>query len=360
MGHIAAAASAIVSLVTNDAGAARGRATIVDVARSAGVSVATVSKVVNGRDGVAAATSDRVRSAIDDLGYETSLVARSLRGQRTGNIGVLVSEFEPFSTELLKGVSDAVAGTGYGLLAYAGRRDQGGEPGWERKSLAQLSRSLFDAAIVVTPSTLVPDAFGIPIVAVDPHTGPEGPHTIDADSRTGARLATEHLLRLGHRRIALLGGRADLESAALRESGWREALAAAGVTPEPRFVRDVGYRADLAAAAARELLQLPAHERPTAIFAANDRSALPVLDVAAELGIPVPHELSVVGYDDIPEAAVSAPPLTTIAQPLHTMGAEALRIVLDLLEGRETDRHLRLPTRLVERSTTAPPPTEDP
>ncbi|ROR65047.1 LacI family transcriptional regulator [Agrococcus jenensis] len=331
-----------------------GRVTITDVARSVGVSVATVSKVVNGRYGVAPGTIARVQAAIAELGYETSLVARSMRGQSTGNIGVLVSEFESYSTELLKGISEAVAGTGYGLLAYAGRRDDVTEVGWERRSLSRLARTLFDGAIVVTPSTLITGSFGIPIVAVDPHSGPEGPHTVDSDNRTGARLATEHLLALGHRRIGLLGGREDLESARMREAGWREALDAAGVAPDPALVRVVGYRPDLAEQAARELLALPADVRPTAIFAANDRSALPVLEVAAEFGIRVPHDLSVIGYDDIPEAAIASPPLTTIAQPLHDMGRSALTLMLDLLEGRETERHLRLPTRLVERSTTAP------
>jgi len=331
-----------------------GRVTITDVARSVGVSVATVSKVVNGRYGVAPGTIARVQAAIAELGYETSLVARSMRGQSTGNIGVLVSEFESYSTELLKGISEAVAGTGYGLLAYAGRRDDVTEVGWERRSLSRLARTLFDGAIVVTPSTLITGSFGIPIVAVDPHSGPEGPHTVDSDNRTGARLATEHLLALGHRRIGLLGGREDLESARMREAGWREALDAAGVVPDPALMRVVGYRPDLAEQAARELLALPADARPTAIFAANDRSALPVLEVAAEFGIRVPHDLSVIGYDDIPEAAIASPPLTTIAQPLHDMGRSALALMLDLLEGRETERHLRLPTRLVERSTTAP------
>lgn len=350
--------------VTTDLDAFRapegGRVTITDVARSVGVSVATVSKVVNNRYGVAPETIARVQAAVDALGYETSLVARSMRGQSTGNIGVLVSEFEPYSTELLKGVSEALPGTGYGLLAYAGRRDAGDdtEPGWERRSLSRLARTLFDGAIVVTPSTLITGSFGIPIVAVDPHSGPEGPNTVDSDNRTGARLATEHLLALGHRRIAMLGGREDLESARMREKGWREALAAAGITPDPALVRTVGYRADLAAQAARELLALPAHQRPTAIFSANDRSALPVLEVAAELGVRVPDELSVIGYDDIPEAAAGRPPLTTIAQPLHEMGAAALRMLLDLLAGAETERHLRLPTRLVERSTTGPAPVK--
>ena len=132
-----------------------GRVTITDVARTAGVSVATVSKVINGRYGVAQATSERVQEVISTLGYESSLVARSLRSHRTNVIGILVAEFEPFSTEILKGVSRAITGTGYDLLAYSGSCASGGaEVGWERRSLSRLSGTLIDGAILVTPTVV--------------------------------------------------------------------------------------------------------------------------------------------------------------------------------------------------------------
>jgi LacI family transcriptional regulator len=331
------------------------RATIVDVAREAGVSVATVSKVINGRYGVAEATSERVLAVIDDLGYESSLIASSLRRKRTGVIGVLVAEFEPYSAELLKGISAGLAGTGYELLAHAGSTDVHLRTGWERRSLSRLGRTLIDGAIVVTPSMVITDQAGIPVVAVDPHTGPDGPATVDSDNIHGARLATEHLLSLGHRRIAFLGGRPDLRSAQLREEGFREALGDAGLSPDPAFMKVAGYDPKLAESPARELLSLPAEERPTAIFAANDISAIRVIEVARELGLRVPEDVSVIGYDNVPEAASSTPPLSTVAQPLHEMGATALRVLLAMLGGEHVERHVRMPTELVVRASTAPP-----
>jgi LacI family transcriptional regulator len=331
------------------------RATIVDVARQAGVSVATVSKVINGRYGVAEATSERVLAVIDELGYESSLVASSLRRKRTGVIGVLVAEFEPYSAELLKGISAGLAGTGYELMAHAGSTDVHSRSGWERRSLSRLGRTLIDGAIVVTPSMLITDQAGIPVVAVDPHTGPDGPATVDSDNIHGATMATDHLLALGHRRIAFLGGRPDLRSAQLREEGFRTAFFAAGLTPDPDLMKVGGYHPDLAEAPARELLTLPPDKRPTAIFAANDLSALKVVEIAGELGLRVPEDVSVMGYDNVPEAASSTPPLSTVAQPLHEMGLTALRILLAMLAGQTIERHVRMPTELVVRASTAPP-----
>ncbi|QHT58182.1 LacI family transcriptional regulator [Cellulomonas sp. H30R-01] len=322
-----------------------------DVARTAGVSVATVSKVVNGRYGVAAATLSRVQEVIEELGYEASLGARSLRSHRTNVLGILVAEFEPYSTELLKGASAAVGATGYELLAYSGG-GAGGSVGWERRYLSRLAGTLIDGAVIVTP-TVVEAHPGVPVVAVDPHTGPSGLPTVDADSFAGAVLATEHLLGLGHTRVAFLGGRPDLESARLREDGFRHAMAAAGVAVDEDLVRVGGYRPETADQPANELLARP--EPPTAVFAANDLSAIRVVEVARSLGLRVPEDLSVIGFDNVPESALATPPLTTISQPLQQMGAEALRLLVDLIDGRERGVHVRLSTELVERASTAPP-----
>ncbi|UDY24947.1 LacI family DNA-binding transcriptional regulator [Nocardioides sp. Kera G14] len=330
-----------------------GRVTISDVARAAGVSVATVSKVINERYGVSPATNERVLAVIDELGYESSLIASSLRRKRTGVIGVLVAEFEPYSAELLKGISSGLEGTGYELMAHAGSTDVHSRSGWERRSLSRLGHTLIDGAIVVTPSMLITDQGGIPVVAIDPHTGPDGPATVDADNAHGARLATEHLLSLGHRRIGFLGGRPDLRSASLREDGYRAALTEAGLAADPDLMRVGGYRPDTAEAPAHELLRLPADQRPTAIFAANDLSALKVIEVAHSLGLDVPGDLSVIGFDNIPEAANGVPPLTTISQPLHEMGRAALQLLLAQLAGERVERHLRMPTELVVRASTA-------
>ena len=327
------------------------RVKMADVARTAGVSVATVSKVVNGRYGVSQETLARVQRVIDDLGYEASLGARSLRSHRTNVLGILVAEFEPFSTELLKGAGSVVGSTGYELLAYSG--GGGGEVGWERRYLSRLSGTLIDGAVIVTPTVL--DTYpGVPVIAIDPHAGPSGLPTVDSDNLAGGVMATEHLISLGHRRIAHLGGRTDLDSARLREQGFRQAMAAAGLPVDESLVLAGGYRRLTSAAPAHDLLDRP--DRPTAVFAANDLSALAVLDAARDLGLRVPHDVSVVGFDNVPESALSEPPLTTVAQPLREMGATALRMLADLVSGREVPMHLRLATELHVRSTTAPPP----
>ena len=327
------------------------RVTISDVARTAGVSVATVSKVINGRYGVAQSTSSRVQEVIDDLGYESSLVARSLRSHRTHVIGILVAEFEPFSAEILKGAATALADTGYELLAYTGGL-QGRGAGWERRYLSRLSGTLIDGAVLVTPTVVDADA-GVPVVAIDPHTGPTGLPTVDSDNLAGAVLGTRHLLELGHTRIAFVGGRADLESSRLREHGFREAMAAAGVPVDEQLVRAGDYRKESTREPVRELLELP--DRPTAIFAANDLSAIATLEVARDAGLDVPGDLSVIGFDNIPESAMTEPPLTTVHQPIQQMGAAAIQMLVALLDGSPTpDPHVRLPTALVRRGTTGP------
>lgn len=325
------------------------RVTITDVADAAGVSVATVSKVINARYGVAAATSSRVQEVIEQLGYESSLVARSMRSHRTHVIGILVAEFEPFSAEILKGAASALLETDYELLAYTGARQSGGA-GWEQRYLSRLSGTLIDGALVVTPTVVQPDT-DIPVVAIDPHTGPVGIPTVDSDSFTGALLATRHLTALGHRRIGFLTGRPDLASSALREAGYLEALREAGIRVDPTLVRTGDYRTDGAHVPATELLTMA--DRPTAIFAANDLSAIGVMDVARGLGIDVPGDLSVVGFDDIPESTATAPPLTTVHQPIQQMGATAVRLLVGLLDGTPSEQtHVTLPTSLVVRGTT--------
>jgi LacI family transcriptional regulator len=322
----------------------------------AGVSVATVSKVVNQRYGVAEATASRVQAVIRELGYEASLVAQSLRNHRTHVVGILVADLEPFSTELLKGAGDALRGSEYELVVYSAGGKAGDDVGWERRYLSRLGGTLLDGAVLVTP-TEVDGHYGLPVIAVDPHTGPSELPTIDSDNLRGGRLATEHLLSLGHRRIAMLAGRPDLQSAQLRERGYRQALAAAGVRVTPGLVRVGGYDPAVSAEAARRLLSGPS--RPTAVFAANDLSAIAVIGAARSLGLRVPEDLSVVGFDNVPESALCTPALTTVEQPIRTMGRRAVEVLIRLLGGEALDTsHITLATSLVVRHSTAPPPDD--
>jgi LacI family transcriptional regulator len=324
--------------------------TIRDVAARAGVSVATVSKVINNRYGVASGTSARVQAVIDELGYEASLVAQSLRNHRTNVIGILVADLEPFSTELLKGAADAIRGSGFELVIYSAGGHSGDRVGWERRYLSRLSGTLIDGAVLVTP-TVVDVNYGSPIVAIDPHTGQSGLPTVDSDNLRGAQLATGHLLSLGHRRIAMLTGRPDLESAQLRERGYREALQAAGASVDESLIRCGDYDPQVSLEQARLLLTGP--NPPTAVFAANDMSAIAAIEVATELGLHVPADLSVVGFDNIPESALCAPPLTTVEQPIRKMGERSIELLLSLIRGeRPQATHITLATNLVIRQST--------
>ena len=328
------------------------RATINDVAAAAGVSVSTVSKAVHGRYGVSPDTVRRVIEVVDRLGYQSSLGASSMRSRRTGVIGVLVPEFEPFSAEVLKGVGSAMLGTGFDLLAYAGSQDGPGE-GWERRSVSRLSGTLVDGLIMVTPS-IVSVSADVPIVAIDPHTGRADLPTIESDSYHGAQLATRYLIGLGHTRIGFIAGRPDLRSAGLRDAGYRSALIDAGIAFDPRLVGIGRYEVDASRELAHELLSQEL--RPTAIFASNDLSAIAVMAAAAELGISVPEQLSVIGFDDIPEASRHTPPLSTVRQPIQRLGEVAASMLFALLRGEKPDvTHVQLPTRLVPRGTTGPP-----
>lgn len=329
-----------------------GRTTIHDVAAASGVSVSTVSKAVNGRYGVATATVERVMRVVEELGYESSLIASSMRSRRTGVIGVLVAGFEPFSTEVLKGVSAGIRNHPFELLAYAGPGQADGE-GWERRSLSRLSGTLVDGAIMVTP-TVVNVTAEVPIVAIDPHTGPADLPTVESDSFGGAREAVRYLIELGHTRIGFIAGRPDLRSSIAREAGYRRALADAGLPLDPSLVGVGRYVGDIAREAAATLLSRA--ERPTAIFAANDLSAIGIIAVAQELGLSIPEDLSVVGFDDVPEASQLARPLTTVRQHMQLLGGEAARLLIALLGGQQpAATHLRLPTQLIPRATTAPP-----
>jgi len=324
--------------------------TIRDVAAQAGVSVATVSKVINGRYGVAADTMARVNAVINDLGYQASLVAQSLRNHRTNVIGILVADLEPFSAELLKGAADAIRGSGFEMVVYSAGGLADDHVGWERRYLSRLSGTLIDGAVLVTP-TVVDVNYGAPIVAIDPHTGQSDLPTVDSDNLRGAQLATGHLLSLGHRRIAMLTGRPDLESAQLRERGYREALQAAGASVDESLIRCGDYDPEVSLEQARLLLTGP--NPPTAVFAANDMSAIATIEVATELGRRVPADLSVVGFDNIPESALCVPPLTTVEQPIRKMGERSIELLLSLIRGeRPQATHITLATNLVIRQST--------
>ncbi|MFC4532147.1 LacI family DNA-binding transcriptional regulator [Sphaerisporangium dianthi] len=326
--------------------------TMNDVARAAGVSTATVSRVVNGRYGVSASTIAQVRSAIERLGYESSLVATSLRRSRTNVLGLVTHSFQSYTAEVLKGVMQALSRSGFDLIIYTNSDLYGTySEGWEQRHLTRLSGTLTDGCIVVTPWGEVRSS--TPVVVIDPVRGSTVP-SVTADNLTGAISVVEHLLALGHRRIGFIAGRSSLEAAWSREEGYRRALAEAGVPVDLALIGRGDFNPDSAGPLAHALLDRP--DPPTAVFAASDGMALKVLEVAKDLGLSVPGDLSVAGFDNIPESALAEPGLTTVDQSMYRLGYEAAHLLKSLVSGEwEGRRRIRLPTSLVIRGSTAPP-----
>ncbi|GAA4593331.1 LacI family DNA-binding transcriptional regulator [Planotetraspora phitsanulokensis] len=328
--------------------------TMSDVARLAGVSTATVSRVVNRRYGVSARTIAQVRSAIERLGYESSLGAASLRRSRTNVLGLVTHSFHSYTAEVLKGVMEALSQSGLDLIVYANSDLYGTyAEGWEQRHLARLSGTLTDGCIVVTPWGEVRS--NTPVVVIDPVRDSTVP-SVTADNLAGATTMVEHLLGLGHRRIGFIAGRSSLAAAWSREEGYRRALAAAGVPVDPTLIGRGDFNPDSAVPLAWALLDRA--DRPTAIFAASDGMALKALQVAKELGLSVPGDLSVVGFDNIPEAVLAEPGLTTVDQSMYRLGYEAARMLKGLVTGEwKGPGQIVLPTRLMVRGSTAPPRT---
>jgi len=323
---------------------------IQEVARAAGVSVSTVSRVLNGKDDVAAATKARVRKIIDELGYSSSLAAKSMRSHRTNVIGVVIFNLGlSFNTEVVRGIDQVVQAQGYDLMVYTSNRaNHSDDPAWERKVVTQLNGSIVDGIIVVTPTTSnLPTHY--PLVTIEPCAAGDFPAVLGTNCQ-GAREAVQYLLGLGHQRIGMIGGAARLLSARQRRQGYEEAHQQAGIPLAAELYAEGDYSSETAQGAARQLLTL--QERPTAIFAANDQSAFAVLTVAAELGIPVPQALSVIGFDNTPESAYTVPPLTTVDQSISRLGRRAAELLIGVVEGQAIAHALyELPTHLLIRDS---------
>ncbi|MEN9937253.1 MAG: hypothetical protein RLZZ387_3832 [Chloroflexota bacterium] len=325
--------------------------TIQDVARAAGVSVTTVSRVLNNKDDVAPETYERVRRVMQELSYTASLAAKSMRSRTTNVIGLLVPEVtEPFNQEIIKGVGHGIRGSGYDLLIYTSERSATrARASWEQEHVALLSSGLIDGCIVVTPSAPTFSSTAR-IVVIDPHGDGANVPSVVARNRAGAMAVMQYLFGLGHRRIGFIGGRPETLSGVRRFAGYCDSLTEAGIRYEPDLVQQGDYTRERGQEAARVLFGLP--QPPTAIFAANDKAAMGVLDVANEFGVRVPQELSVVGFDNLPEAAQVTPKLTTVDQSIQEMGTIATKLLIDILRGQElAGTVVKVPTRLIIRDS---------
>jgi len=334
-----------------------GPVTIVDVARAAGVSHSTVSRVLNGRPHIKAATRAKVEKAVSELGYVANLSARSLAGGRLGLIGLVVLDLtSSYITEVVRGVDSALAEAGLDLmLCTTHEREQR-----ERAYVERLSVGLCDGLIVLLPSLVDRyagelNARNYPFVLVD-HDGAGEATSIVSRNEEGARHAAAHLAELGHRRIGCITGNLNISAGRDRLTGWNRAVAELGLDDDPALIVEGDFRPELGEAGARHLAGLD--PRPTAIFAGSDASALGAAAALAELGLSIPDDMSLVGFDDTPVAATAQPPLTTVRQPMCEMGREAVRQLIARIE--EPDQpviHVELPTELVVRSSTARAPS---
>lgn len=323
-----------------------------DVARVAGVSHQTVSRVLNDHASVRPATRARVLEAIAELGYRRNVAARSLVTRRSGTIGVVTTGLPYFGpTSTLIAVEEAARAAGYfvSIATLAGTDARSVD-----HALEYFLGQAVEGIMVIAPHDDVRDALvrfatQVPLVMIASEPSPGfSLHTMSVDQELGARLATRHLLELGHREIVHLAGPLDWIDARTRVVGWRAELAAAGVEPGEQIAGD--WSAERGYAVGRRLVREGA---PTAVFAANDQLALGLLHAFAEGGVAVPRDVSVVGFDDVAGAAHYHPPLTTVRQEFADLGRRCLDLLVAAMEGFELDP-TPIPPSLVVRSSTGP------
>jgi LacI family xylobiose transport system transcriptional regulator len=327
--------------------------TLAEIARTAGVSTPTVSKVLNGRADVAPGTRARVDKLLREHGYR-----RKSGGARSSNLVELVfHELDSaWAMEVIRGVENVARREGMSIVLSesAGRLTPGQT--WVD---GVLGRRPGGVVLVLSDLDEVQRAQltsrSIPFVVLDPAGDPaDGVPAVGANNWLGGLTATRHLIEFGHRRIAMLGGPFRMMCSRARVDGYRTALETAGIGVDPALVREGNFHHEAGYAAGRELLARP--DRPTAVFAGNDLQALGIYEAARELGLRIPDELSVVGFDDLPLAHWVGPPLTTVRQPLVEMAETATQLALDLGRGRRpTATRVDLATTLVIRNSTAAP-----
>lgn len=324
--------------------------TIIDVAREAGVSYTTVSRVINDKDNVRPDKRERVLAAMSRLGYVVNQHARTLAGGRSQIIGMIVHDLGTnYVAEIVRGIETALDSTSYDLMLYTTHR----RPGRESSHIIQMSNGMVDGLLLFSPRANE-DALsalnqrGVPHVIIDNRDRTSQHSTISVTNWQGAFEATNYLVSLGHRRIGFITGALDTDCSHERLSGYKAALDAAGLAVDAALVREGNFQRQPGYRCACELLSL--HERPTAIFASNDVSAFGALEAIRDHGLRVPDDISLVGFDDIPPAAHLHPALTTVRQPLQRMGERAMEMLLRVIEGRQSAIvHAELPTELVVR-----------
>jgi LacI family transcriptional regulator len=328
--------------------------TIQDVAERAGVSAMTVSRVINHPARVAASTRQRVEQAIHDLGFVPNALARSLLRGRTHTIALLVSDISnPFFTQIARGVEDVAQRNGYTVIF--GNSDE--SPEKERQYIQALVSRRIDGLLIAPAGSASRAMLDLlirhrnPFVLIDRAIEGVSTDTVIGDSVGGAQTLTEHLISLGHRRIALVNGAPEVPTARDRLSGYLQMLRVHGIELRQNLIVAGQYTRESGYQAAQQLLALPPDQRPTAIFATNNFLGVGVIEALRQARLAVPEDIAVVCFDDIELASALHPFLTVVAQPARTFGTIAMQFLLDRLDGGEVvaPRKVVLPPELIVR-----------
>lgn len=334
--------------------------TISDVARLAGVSTMTVSRVVNKSDYVSELTRVRVERAIAELAYVPNALARQLRTKRTKTLALVMADItNPFFTTVARGVEDVAGPRGFGVLFCNTDESEVEEVDYVSMLIQrQIDGVLLVPATSSSRSLALLRSQNVPVAILDRRVRSRHVDVVRGDSEAGAYTLVRYLIELGHRRIAVLAGRKTVSTSVDRVAGFTRALAEAGIVPDPALVRYGGYHQSEGYAMARDVLDVvPA---PTAIFAANNFIAVGAIRAVREAGLRVPADLSIVGFDDLPSDWSMDPFLTVVAQPAYTIGQRAAELLLERIDGHAptTAREIVLPGELIVRRSSGPPRAE--
>lgn len=332
--------------------------TIRDVARHAGVSSMTVSRVINASGYASADARARVERAISELGYVPNAVARHLRSKRTKTIALVLSDItNPFFTTVARGVEDVAGPRGFGVM-FCNTDESASE---EVDYLQMLIERQVDGVLLVPAGSAAQPlrllrSQEVPVVVLDRRVESPDVDQVRTDSVAGGYMLTRHLTDLGHRRIAMLTGKRQISTSVDRVAGYERALAEADIALDPVLVRYGGFGLSAGYRMAKKVLGLD--PRPSALFAANEFIAFGALRALRELGLRVPDDVSLVCFDDLPEEWLIDPFLTVVDQPAYAMGREAAELLLGRLDGTRPigGQQIVLPGDFIERRSTAAPP----
>lgn len=330
--------------------------TLREIADRAGVSVGTVSNVINGTAAVSAERRERVLAAIRELDYQPNHVARSLKLKKTRMLGMVISDItNPFFPQLVRGAEDAALKNSYLLITF--NTDDNVER--EKRVLSVLRQRRVDGVLLVVAPNAGDDGHirgildsGMPIVCLDRLPAGIEVDSVSVDNVAGARDCVRHLISMGHRRIAILTGPKAVQTAAERLQGYQEALIQAGIAADPGLVLEGDFRSESGYRLGRALLA--GSDRPTAVFVCNNMMALGLLRALAELGLNCPRDVAVASFDDFPLAEALQPRMTAVAQPAYSIGYRGAELLIARIEGRPAEprpSRIRLATQLLVRES---------